>query len=530
MSDICLPKEVQNFTWKFNGKEWKWDGKYEIITSDNGLAHTKINSVLPRVPIQFISSLKNTQDKKKGKGVRECVLTSEDVTLKGTNKKNTFSDINIEIYKYAYYSALSSQMAPDGLPDSAAWKEASESRQNSPVIEESVLELFAAHSITVKTKHTASITVPFKAKPVLKVTWFKDGIEVTEEEKVVMKKASDALLTTKTCVRKDSGAVMLNLKNDCGSASDNPYLTFVNKLKPTQGKAEFLNTWGKCNMKWKAPKGNGGKQVIHFITKRQMTGKKSWIKVGVVESNYTTFTTEKVEQGKAYSKYVPSTLRGLSSPWKEKTFLLENLPEYITEDNSAKKPLRQVSQPQVVDVRKEDVTITWNFPAQDGGSPVQDYLIEKKEGSQQSLCPSHQGASPSGTRLKVNGFLEDTDELQVIAVNCAGPGLLSIPSTSVAKDPIGLGEHVLSICTIFLITLRAHVQRLEITALYSDRQAQACEYSSEPDQGDVLSGHIPEMGAEDTKKWAKCAPISSTTYTVGGLQETRMLLLNPSCE
>ncbi|CAM9493215.1 unnamed protein product [Bubo scandiacus] len=62
----------------------------------------------------------------------------------------------------------------------------------SPVIEESVLELFAAHSVTVKTT-TASIKVPFKAKPMPKVTWFKDGIEVAEEEKVLMEKTSDCI-------------------------------------------------------------------------------------------------------------------------------------------------------------------------------------------------------------------------------------------------------------------------------------------------------------------------------------------------
>lgn len=45
----------------------------------------------------------------------------------------------------------------------------------------------------MKTKHTASIKVPFKAKPMPKVTWFKDDIEVAKEEKVVMEKASDCV-------------------------------------------------------------------------------------------------------------------------------------------------------------------------------------------------------------------------------------------------------------------------------------------------------------------------------------------------
>ena len=40
-------------------------------------------SPFPGAPIQFVSNLKNTQVKKKGKACLECVLTSEDVTLKG---------------------------------------------------------------------------------------------------------------------------------------------------------------------------------------------------------------------------------------------------------------------------------------------------------------------------------------------------------------------------------------------------------------------------------------------------------------
>ncbi|KAM6273848.1 LOW QUALITY PROTEIN: immunoglobulin superfamily member 22 [Porphyrio hochstetteri] len=148
--EICLPKKVQNFT-KFNGKELKWN-KYEIITFDDGWAYTMIikgvlssdfkelstetSDLVQKIPLfinhkynpswtlpcpgarvvsckgvpnQFVSNLKNTQVKKKGKTSLECGLTFEN----------------------------------------------------------------------------ASIKVPFKAKPVPKVIWFKGSIEVTEEEKVV---------------------------------------------------------------------------------------------------------------------------------------------------------------------------------------------------------------------------------------------------------------------------------------------------------------------------------------------------------
>lgn len=38
-----------------------------------------------------------------------------------------------------------------------------------------------------------------------------------------------------------------------------------------------------------------------------------------------------------------------------------------------------MSQLQVVDVRKEAITITWSSPAQDGGFPVEGNIIERRK-------------------------------------------------------------------------------------------------------------------------------------------------------
>lgn len=38
--EICLPKKVPSFVWKFNGKELKRDEKYDITVSEDGLTHT----------------------------------------------------------------------------------------------------------------------------------------------------------------------------------------------------------------------------------------------------------------------------------------------------------------------------------------------------------------------------------------------------------------------------------------------------------------------------------------------------------
>ncbi|KAJ6665025.1 hypothetical protein lerEdw1_005256, partial [Lerista edwardsae] len=375
--------------------------------------------------------------------------------------------------------------------------EATVSIADPPFIDPSVLEALAAHPVTVKAGQTANIKVPFKAKPLPKVFWFKDGIEVTEEKRIEMDRTNDhALLTIKHCVREDSGAIMMKLKSDCGTATAHLHLNVIDKPKPPQGKVEFLEKSGKCvKMKWKAPKDNGGKPVTHFIIERKIVGKKSWVKVGEIESKHTTFATDKVEEGKAYQfRIMAVNSEGASEPLE-------------TEEIFAGDPIDppgQASQPQVTDVTKDAITITWNPPAKDGGSPVMGYVVEKRKKGSNLWVPVSKELI-QGTKCKVDGLLEDTEyEFRVIAVNQAGPGHPSSASNSVvARDPIkppGLvkGLHV------------ADSSNSSISLAWQ-----------QPDEGDAPSGYILEMRAEDTKDWSKCTkiPISGTSYTVGGLQE-----------
>lgn len=104
------------------------------------------------------------------------------------------------------------------------------------------------------------------------------------------------------------------------------------KPKPPQGKVEFLEKTGKCvKMKWKAPKDNGGKQVTHFIIERKMVGKKSWTKIGEIDSKHTTFATDKVEEGKPYQfRILAVNSEGVSEPLEsEEIFAGDPIGKYL---------------------------------------------------------------------------------------------------------------------------------------------------------------------------------------------------------
>lgn len=68
-------------------------------------------------------------------------------------------------------------------------------------------------------------------------------------------------------------------------------------------------------MKWKAPRDNGGKQVTSFVIERRLAGKKSWNRVGEVDSSATAFSDEKVEEGQVYQYRIRAVnAEGMSEP------------------------------------------------------------------------------------------------------------------------------------------------------------------------------------------------------------------------
>lgn len=58
--------------------------------------------------------------------------------------------------------------------------------------------------MTVKAGHTATIKIPFKGKPSPKVTWYKDGVEVMEDERTKVERTADGTsLVLSRCMSKD---------------------------------------------------------------------------------------------------------------------------------------------------------------------------------------------------------------------------------------------------------------------------------------------------------------------------------------
>ncbi|KAF5918910.1 hypothetical protein HPG69_005951 [Diceros bicornis minor] len=288
-----------------------------------------------------------------------------------------------------------------------------------PTLDPSRLEAPAAYPVTVKVGHTATIKVPFQAKPLPKVMWYKDSVEVTEEALVSMEREEDqALRMISNCVCEDNGLVMLKLKNDYRSATATLHLsvlvsgTCCSALRPPQRWVEFLELSGSCvHMKWKALKDNGGWPVTQFIVERKAVSKKAWIKIG------------KVEKGKAYQfRILVVILEGVSDPLEtDKVFAgnpvgQSDSPVLRGQDGAFSQRGRLPhTNLQLFEEVPNTVTLTWNHNPDLKEDSDAHYVILKQDASTATwFTVAHQVFS---TKYAVTGLLpgSSTSLLRVVA-------------------------------------------------------------------------------------------------------------------
>lgn len=93
-------------------------------------------------------------------------------------------------------------------------------------------------------------------------------------------------------------------------------------------------------------------------------------------------------------------------------------------------------QPVVTDITKDTATITWQPPDNDGGAPIENYVIEMRAQGDAKWRPVPRDDRSPDCKFTIPGLKEETQyEFRVAAENKAGQGPFSKPS-----EPAKFGE------------------------------------------------------------------------------------------
>ncbi|XP_056885615.1 immunoglobulin-like and fibronectin type III domain-containing protein 1 isoform X3 [Takifugu flavidus] len=440
----------------------------------------------------------------------ECKLSNED--CKGMWYKNgeeIKSDEGITISKEGSFHRLKIQKVTEEY--AGKYKFEADGRktealivvEDPPRFDAEELEAFKK-TVTVKRGHKAIYKLPFIGREPIKVQWYLDGEELSDEANIKLEHSdgSSRLILTKL-QRKDSGEVKIKLKNEYGTIEALSQLIVLDKPTPPMGPLEIVDASSSViEFKWRAPKDSGGCKIGNYILERQQIGRNTWKKVGPIGPEPTYRDTD-VDHGRKYCYRIRvETELGTSE-------IME------TEDIQAgtKAYPGPPSAPKVIGAFKDCITLAWSPPANTGGTNILGYNLEKrKKGSNLwgLVNPSEEIIRAKGYAVK--DVVEGMEyEFRVSAINTSGAGEFSTPSEFVfARDPK---------------KAPGKVQDFKVTdSTYTTLSLSWNKPREIEGMKDEAKGYFVEIRPAESTEWDRCnsIPITMTSYTVKGLKSLAM--------
>ncbi|CAH1785273.1 unnamed protein product [Owenia fusiformis] len=282
--------------------------------------------------------------------------------------------------------------------------------------------------IEVKAGEKIDLPIPFTVKegtPMPKANWKKDGAPLKPENAKTEMTPKACKLKVGQAKRADSGDYELELANKVGAVKVPIKIKVVDKPSRPEPDLEAFDVYkDRCKLRWKPPKDDGGAPIEEYIVEQMDTARGSWNEVARPKKPEA--AVDKLVAGKKYKFRVKAVNKhGESKPLDTPHDILAKDP-YDEPDSPGT--------PEVHDVDENHADISWAPPKDDGGAPLEKYIIEKKEKGGDWVKANEVPAGQQNARVK---HLDEGKEYEfrVIAVNKGGNSLPSNASKPVLALP-----------------------------------------------------------------------------------------------
>ncbi|XP_035779466.1 twitchin-like isoform X8 [Anopheles albimanus] len=277
--------------------------------------------------------------------------------------------------------------------------------------------------ITIKAGLSVQYDIDIEGEPAPTVKWFHGEKEIATDADY---KIDNVDYNTKLFIlrgrRNLTGKYTIVATNSQGEDRAEVEICILSKPGTPEGPLEASDVHKHgCKLKWKAPLDDGGMPIEGYEIEKldPLTGQ--WIPCGQSATPEANITG--LQEGKQYKFRVKAfNKEGDSEPLEMETVIIAKDPYSVPS-----KPGR----PQPTNWSKDFVELEWTAPKNDGGAPVTEYIIQKRDKASRKW---QDAATVKGDRTR--GTVEDVEEgheyeFRVVAVNRAGPSEPSDISDSV---------------------------------------------------------------------------------------------------
>ncbi|XP_013785867.1 twitchin-like, partial [Limulus polyphemus] len=181
-----------------------------------------------------------------------------------------------------------------------------------------------------------------------------------------------------------------------------------------------------ADITWKPPTNDGGRPVTGYIVEKREKGSPEWTPVNTHPTPSTDFTVPNLTEGQTYEfRIVPVNEGGRGKPSRPSQPVTAQERKYVAD---------APDMPRVDKVTKNSVTLAWKKPANDGGSKIKGYLVEKKPKGAKDWDIVNTIPHPDTTYTVPNLTEGQEYEFRVIAVNDVGDSPPSHPCPMVLVE------------------------------------------------------------------------------------------------
>ncbi|XP_033116214.1 twitchin-like [Anneissia japonica] len=290
------------------------------------------------------------------------------------------------------------------------------------------LEIGDLKDVTIKAGNMVKFEVKFSGSPLPTCIWTKDDGPLRSDDHVrVNTNSVQTAATIASCERQDTGKYKLSVSNPFGTETAAVTLTVLDKPEPPEGPLEASKVFADhLTLSWNPPADDGGVPITNYIVEKRDTRRSNWSVVNDTTQE-TSIQVPKLVEGVEYAFRVQAeNAQGVSKA-------LDMIQPVV-----AKNPYVEPGAPgtpEVADYDRDFIELAWTKPKNDGGAPIEGYIVERKE--KNSVRWVEVTDKPvKGEKMKVTDVVEGKEyEFRVSAVNKAGPGKPSQVSTSQKVKP-----------------------------------------------------------------------------------------------
>jgi len=306
------------------------------------------------------------------------------------------------------------------------------------------------NGVAVRIGQNIHIELPFKGKPRPAISWLKDNLPLKECDVIRFRTTDNKTAVTVREVKKEhAGQYTLVLDNrviknyfDIKVITLGPPTVPVGPIRFDEVKAQSII------ISWDEPKENGGGEITCYSVEKRETSQANWKMVcsSVVRA---TFKIPNLVKGTQYQFRVRAENKfGVSQSLTSSEIVAQH--QY--------KPPGPPAKPVAFNVISDGMTIRWEAPGFDGGSPILGYHVEKKDRNS-LLWQKVNSTIISNNEYRINGLIEGLEySFRVYAENNAGLSQMSEQSKhALAICPVG--KNMLKTSSFCVYTIALHLKK-----------------------------------------------------------------------